>query len=142
LGFTLLNPTYELLRAIISGLIDENYDVSCAGDGAEALALFKSNQYDLVISDIRMPVMDGLQLLQEIMIIKPNAKVIMFTAYSNVESYREAMSRGAIEYIQKPVNLSEFRKIVRKSLNNSKRDFIARIKLKLRVFMSKISPSR
>lgn len=101
-------------------LTDEGYDVSLASDGEEALILFKSHPFNLVITDIRMPVMDGLQLLQEIRKTGSKTEVIMVTAYGEVESYLKAMSLGAAEYINKPVRIKELKRIVHKVLTEQR----------------------
>ena len=101
-------------------LTDEGYDVSLANGGEEALDLFKSNPFNLVITDIKMPVMDGLQLLQEIRKMGSKTDVIMVTAYGEVESYLTAMSLGAAEYINKPVRIKELKRIVHKVLTEQK----------------------
>ena len=97
-------------------LTDEGYDVSLANGGEEALGLFKSYPFNLVITDIKMPVMDGLQLLQEIRKMGSKTDVIMVTAYGEVESYLKAMSLGAAEYINKPIRIKELKQIVHKVL--------------------------
>ncbi len=101
-------------------LTDEGYDVSLASGGEEALDIFKNNPFNLVITDIKMPVMDGLQLLQEIRKMGSKTDVIMVTAYGEVESYLKAMSLGAAEYINKPVRIKELKRIVHKVLMEQK----------------------
>jgi DNA-binding NtrC family response regulator len=101
-------------------LTDEGYDVSLANGGEEALGLFKSNPFDLVITDIKMPIMDGLQLLQEIRKMGSKTDVIMVTAYGEVESYLKAMSLGAAEYINKPIRIKELKQIVHKVLTEQR----------------------
>ena len=103
----------ELFNTILT---DEGYDVSLANCGEDALDLFKNNPFNLVITDIKMPVMDGLQLLQEIRKIGSKTDVIMVTAYGEVESYLKAMSLGAAEYINKPIRIKELKRIVHKVL--------------------------
>ena len=103
----------ELFNAILS---DEGYEVQLADSGAAALTLFKNNPFNLVITDIKMPIMDGLQLLQEIRKIGSKTDVIMVTAYGEVESYLKAMSLGAAEYINKPIRIKELKRIVHKVL--------------------------
>jgi len=107
----------ELFFTILS---DEGYEVSLASGGEEALALFNSTPFHLVITDIKMPVMDGLQLLQEIRKIGSKTDVIMVTAYGEVESYLKAMSLGAAEYINKPIRIKELKRIVHKVLTEQK----------------------
>ncbi len=107
----------ELFFSILS---DEGYDITLANNGEEALARFKSDAYDLVVTDIKMPVMDGLQLLQEIRKTGSKTDVIMVTAYGEVESYLKAMSLGAAEYINKPIRIKELKRIVHKVLTERK----------------------
>jgi two-component system response regulator (stage 0 sporulation protein F) len=101
-------------------LTDEGYDVSLASGGEEALGLFKNNPFNLVITDIKMPGMDGLQLLQEIRKMGSKTDVIMVTAYGEVESYLKAMSLGAAEYINKPIRIKELKRIVHKILTEQR----------------------
>jgi len=107
----------ELFSTILT---DEGYEVTLANNGEEALALFKNTPFNLVITDIKMPVMDGLQLLQEIRKIGSKTDVIMVTAYGEVESYLKAMSLGAAEYINKPIRIKELKRIVHKVLTQLK----------------------
>ncbi len=107
----------ELFQTILSG---EGYEVTLANDGDVALSLFKGALYDLVITDIKMPVMDGLQLLQEIRKAGSKTDVIMVTAYGEVETYLKAMSLGAAEYINKPIRIKELKRIVHKVLTERK----------------------
>lgn len=107
----------ELFNTILT---DEGYEVSLAASGDEALSQFKNQPFNLVITDIKMPVMDGLQLLQEIRKIGSKTDVIMVTAYGEVESYLKAMSLGAAEYINKPIRIKELKRIVHKVLTEQK----------------------
>lgn len=101
-------------------LTDEGYSITLANNGEEALGIFKNDGFDLVITDIKMPVMDGLQLLQEIRKLGSKTDVIMVTAYGEVESYLKAMSLGAAEYINKPIRVKELKRIVHKVLTERK----------------------
>ena len=103
----------ELFSTILN---EEGYEVTLAKDGQEAFALFQETPFDLVITDIKMPVMDGLQLLQEIRNTGSKIEVILVTAYGEVETYLKAMSLGAAEYINKPIRIKELKRIVHKVL--------------------------
>jgi DNA-binding NtrC family response regulator len=107
----------ELFNTILS---DEGYDVTLANDGTDALTRMQADSFDLVVTDIKMPGMDGLQLLQEIRKTGSKADVIMVTAYGEVESYLKAMSLGAAEYINKPIRIKELKRIVHKVLTERK----------------------
>ena len=98
-------------------LSQEGYDVESVADGYEALEFLRGRRVNLVISDINMPRMNGMVFLHEIHRHYPNVHVIMITAYGEVESYLEAMSLGAFEYLHKPIKLNELKLIMDKIFN-------------------------
>ncbi len=91
----------ERMRYLLSRMLEaKGYRVSQAGDGAEALEMVKQEPCHMVITDIKMPRMDGLELLEQ---IKPlNIPVVFITAFATVDSAVEAMRAGAVDYITKP----------------------------------------
>jgi DNA-binding NtrC family response regulator len=97
-------------------LSKEGYRVETAANGKEAIDSLKRQRYDLVITDMRMPLMDGFEVLREIKKMDENIGVIMITAYGEVESYLEAMNMGAFEYINKPVRVNELKRVITKVL--------------------------
>ncbi|MFH0986321.1 MAG: sigma-54 dependent transcriptional regulator [Candidatus Omnitrophota bacterium] len=103
------------LTQFLQGL---DYDVLTAANGKEALDLFKKENPDLVISDIRMPEMDGIALLESIKAAAPAAKVILLTAYGSVEDAVKAMKKGAFYYLTKPINLEELEFLVKKAFSS------------------------
>jgi len=103
-------------RMISRALGAEGYRVEVAADGAEALAILEGGKIDLVISDIVMKPMDGLQLLEEIRKRDWVMPVIMITAYGTVESAVEAMKRGAVDYLAKPFAADELSVVVARAL--------------------------
>jgi two-component system response regulator (stage 0 sporulation protein F) len=107
----------ELFNTILT---DEGYEVTLANNGQDALSRMVNGAYDLVVTDIKMPGMDGLQLLQELRKTGSQVDVIMVTAYGEVESYLKAMSLGAAEYINKPIRIKELKRIVHKVLTERK----------------------
>jgi len=88
---------------------DSQHRASSTADGAAALTLISEHRYDLVISDIRMPKLDGLSLFQHIHQISPATSVILMTAYATVPDAVAALKLGVYEYIGKPVNSEDFR---------------------------------
>ena len=90
----------------------DKYEVIIANNGTEALNLLNRNKIDLVISDIRMPDINGLDLLVRIKKEHPRTKVIIMTAYGSSDVQREANRRGSIFYVEKPFEISEIRKII------------------------------
>ncbi|MBI1390411.1 MAG: response regulator [bacterium] len=93
-------------------LTDEGYQVETAASGEEALPLIDKHVFDVAMVDVRMPGMDGLQLLDEFRQRSPQTSVIMMTAFGAVETAVNAMKRGAYEYISKPFNNDEIIHIV------------------------------
>lgn len=94
----------------------EGYLVDCAADGLQAISDLKEKIYDLVISDIKMPRMGGLELLAEVRERFPELIMIMITAFSTTEEAVEAMKMGAYDYITKPFKNEEVRLIIRNAL--------------------------
>ena len=94
----------------------EGHQVVCAGDGQEAWVRFQAEPFDLVISDIKMPKMDGLELLQKVKEQRPSLAVIMVTAYASPEDAIAAMKAGAYDYLTKPFKLEEIKSVIRNAL--------------------------
>jgi DNA-binding response OmpR family regulator len=90
----------------------DKYEVMIANNGKEAFQLLKTNKIDLVISDIRMPDINGLDLLVMIKKEFPETKVIIMTAYGSADVQKEANQRGSLFYIEKPFEISDIRRII------------------------------
>jgi CheY-like chemotaxis protein len=90
----------------------DKYEVIIANNGREALNLLKKNKIDLVISDIRMPDINGLDLLVKIKKEYPQTQVIIMTAYGSSDVQKEANRRGSLYYVEKPFEISDIRKII------------------------------
>lgn len=95
-------------------LAKEGFSVASVGNGFEALQYLKDNKPHVVVTDINMPGMNGLTFLRELNRLYPGIDVIMITAFGEIESYIEAMNLGAFEYINKPVNVEDLKKILDK----------------------------
>jgi len=94
----------------------EGYEVSCVANGKEAINLFKKKKYNVVLADIRMPKVDGFEVLKRIKEISPETSVIMITAYASFESAVKSMKEGAYDYITKPFNVDEVKMTVKNAL--------------------------
>jgi DNA-binding NtrC family response regulator len=77
------------------------------GSGKEAIEKLRQGPYDVVILDVRMPEMGGVQVLSEIKKIDPQAEVIIMTGYASVDTAKEIMKRGAYDYVLKPYSIEE-----------------------------------
>jgi len=112
----------EAMREFLRILLEkEGHEVLTAGDGAAALALAADRGADLVISDIRMPRLDGVGLLNGLRQRGLEVPVILVTAYASSDSAIQAMQRGAFDYITKPFKVEEIRLVIRRALELSRR---------------------
>ncbi|NOZ86115.1 MAG: sigma-54-dependent Fis family transcriptional regulator [Deltaproteobacteria bacterium] len=112
-------------RAIATMLTETGYEVKTASSGDEALGLLKSRHFDILVTDLRMEGMDGLDLLVEAKSAKPNLPVILVTAYGTVAQAVEAMRRGADDFVTKPISPKELKERIAKAL--SRRDMLREI---------------
>jgi CheY-like chemotaxis protein len=93
----------------IADLVEiRGYEADLAASGPEAIAKFQECDYDMAFMDVRMPGMNGIECLLEILKLKPNAKVVMMTAYSVEQLLNKALMNGAAGILYKPFELSEF----------------------------------
>ena len=87
---------------LLAKILGEKYDVALAGHGAEALSLISGHDFDVVLTDIRMPEADGFQVLKAVKETAPLTEVVLMTAYATVQDAVEAIKQGAYDYLQKP----------------------------------------
>jgi len=110
----------EICTVLSDNLSQEGYWVFTAYNWKTALELVKKEKPDLVILDIRMPEMDGIEVLRRMKKIKKEIVVIMLTAYGTLETARKAMKLGAYDYITKPFDLFSLKSIVKEGLKKLK----------------------
>jgi len=106
----------EFLKILLA---KEGYEVLAAADGEQALAVLSENRVDLVISDIRMPGISGLDLLAEIKDGNEDIPVIMITAFASPNDAVQAMKNGAYDYISKPFNVDEIKSVIYTATNRT-----------------------
>ena len=106
----------ERMRRILEVNLRDRYRVLLAKDGEEALSLFKENEVNLLLTDMRMPEKDGLSLLHEVKRLRPEIPVILITAYGTIESAVNAMKEGAMDYLLKPVKMGEVELVIERAL--------------------------
>src|SRR2546426_3544894 len=99
----------RLRRVLVRLLEGEGFSCAEAGSGTEALEILQQDPVPLVISDLRMPQMDGVTLLREVITRWPDTAVIMVTAVAEVESAVACLQLGALDYVAKPFHLDEVR---------------------------------
>ncbi|OGR15625.1 MAG: sigma-54-dependent Fis family transcriptional regulator [Desulfobacterales bacterium GWB2_56_26] len=104
----LLAEDDEIMRiSIYDRLRKYGWQVDEAEDGVKAMALYEKNQYNLIISDIRMPGLDGLTLLDNVRRTNPDTDIVIMTAYGSIDDAINCLRRGATEYILKPFDLDD-----------------------------------
>lgn len=101
-------------------LTNEGYQVSIAESGEQGCQMLKDHQFDLVITDIRMKDVDGIDVLKKAKEVSPETMVVMISAFATAETAVEAMREGAYDYIPKPFKVKEFKKIVKDTLKSKK----------------------
>jgi two-component system, NtrC family, response regulator AtoC len=107
------------LRWVLGAIVGrEGHEVLQAGDGAEALELLQKHVVHLLITDLRMPRMDGMELLRRARQEWPDVPVVIITAHGTVENAVEAVKLGAFDYIEKPFEHEQIRQVVRKALQH------------------------
>ncbi len=97
----------------------EKFKVDEAGDGLECLAQLKKNQYDVILMDIKMPKMDGMETLDQVQNIAPDTPVIMISGHANIDTAVEAVKKGAFDFISKPPDLNRLLITVRNAMDKS-----------------------
>ncbi|MBU0518010.1 sigma-54 dependent transcriptional regulator [bacterium] len=112
-------------ESIILNLGSDEWHFVEAADGEEALKKVHENQLDLVISDIRMPKMDGLEFLEKAKQVQKDLQIIMITAYDDMQTTVKAIQNGAYEYVRKPIDLNDLEITIKRALESQ--DMVRRL---------------
>ena len=108
------------IRRVLKNILteeSESFQLFEAADGQEALSTIQEQDFDLVICDIKMPKMDGVELLEAVKKIKPEIPFIMISGHGDLETAVDAMRKGAFDYVQKPPDLNRLLNTVRNALD-------------------------
>lgn len=97
----------------------EKYEIDEAGDGVECIVKIKQNVYDVIILDVKMPKMDGMEAIEKIQGISPDIPVVMISGHGNIDTAVEAVKKGAFDFIQKPPDLNRLLITLRNALDKS-----------------------
>src|SRR5689334_3697950 len=129
----------KVIRDMLADLLDmEGFHVRTAEDGSSALEELSRAHYDLVLSDLKMPRMGGIALLDQISKVAPQAVTVIMTGFGTVETAIDAMKRGAYDYVLKPFKLEEVVHVVRRGIDK-KRMVAENMRLKEAVSLYKVS---
>jgi len=105
------------MRLVLTAMLKkEGYEIASAADGSEALSILKSGPIDAVITDLKMPNVDGMELLNHMNDKHPAIPVIIITAHGTVATAVEALKKGALDYITKPFDLDELKNVISKAM--------------------------
>src|SRR3982751_1072035 len=104
----------EILEMILAG---EGYDVTTAASGEAALKFAKDRRFDLALTDLKMTGMDGIELLQQLLAYDSSIIVILLTAHGSIESAKEALRRGAFDYLEKPYDKAALLETINRALD-------------------------
>jgi two-component system response regulator PilR (NtrC family) len=104
----------EILEIVLT---QEGYDVTSLEDGVKALAKCRRQKYDLIITDLKMPKMDGIEFLKAVKEVSPESLVILITAFASGETAVKAMKEGAYDYLEKDFDIDDLKNIVQNALN-------------------------
>lgn len=99
-----LDDEEKMVELLVRSLKRSGYDASGSSDPKATVELLKTEAVDVLLTDLRMPGLDGIQVLDRVKKISPSTDVILMTAFASVETVREAMKRGAVDYLVKPVS--------------------------------------
>src|SRR3954471_21044787 len=111
----------DMMRdSLAATLAREGHEIIAATDGAMAITRLTQGRFDLLISDLKMPKMTGIELLQEARKLRPEMPVVLMTAFASVQTAVEAMKLGAYDYIQKPFDGEEIKHLVERTLEHSR----------------------
>ncbi len=108
----LIDDEDVVLKSCLRILRNENYEIDTAPSGVEGLEIAGKKKFDIVITDLKMPKLGGMEILKTLKEEQPDVTVIIFTGYATVETAREALKNGAFDYIPKPFTPDELRDVV------------------------------
>jgi DNA-binding response OmpR family regulator len=104
----------EEMRSLMKDFFEEEgFETDSVSNGVDALRMLSKDHFDLVITDIRMPGLTGLDILPRIRSLKPETPIIVMTAYGSDDVRRRSLERGATTYLEKPIHLSKLRTVIR-----------------------------
>lgn len=110
----------KVMRAFLERALKKlGYEVELAASAEEALERFVPRRYQLVLSDMRMPGISGLELLERLLERDPGASVVIMTAFGTIENAVEAVQRGAVDFVTKPIELSHLKLVLKRAVSDS-----------------------
>ncbi len=107
------------MRLLLEDFIqEEGYEVRSTDNGSEAFRILAKDEFDLIITDVRMPGLSGLDILPGIRKLQPHSAIIVITAFGSEEVYTRAIERGADGYLEKPISLEQLRIMIKNVISS------------------------
>lgn len=125
-GRILIVDDNENMRRLLGDILAPKHDVVLAGDGAAARAHLEESEFDVVLTDVRMPGLDGFELAKLLKERWPATEIVVMTAYASIPSAVEAMRRGAYDYVQKPFDPDDVSLVISRALERRRERVSAR----------------
>ena len=111
----LVDDEEEFVETLAERMRSRGMEVATSNSGGNALELIDKEAYDVVVLDLQMPGMDGIEALERIKRRKPDIQVVLLTGHATVEKGVEAMKHGALEFLEKPIDLSKLSEVIQKA---------------------------
>jgi DNA-binding NtrC family response regulator len=116
-GIFIVDDDAEMTSLLKDYLKEDGYEVYSAENGSEALILASKNAFDLIITDIRMPGLTGMDILPGLRKLRPGVPIIAITAFGSLEMYHKSLGRGATAYLEKPICLNQLGRLIQELMN-------------------------
>lgn len=117
----LVDDEANVIKVFSDVLGRESYIVKGVENGSEAIKAIEEETFDLALVDLRMPCMDGIEVLENIKKIKPHLPVIIYTGYGSITTAVESMRKKAADYLNKPFSPEELKSSIKKALEGAER---------------------
>jgi DNA-binding NtrC family response regulator len=119
-GSILVVEDERILRESLEDALKDAHAVTTAGSGEEAIELVKKTRYDILIIDVRLPGISGIEVIKEVRLTRPYVRCIVITAFPSVELAVEAMKQGAVDYLVKPVRFDYLENLIWQNLSQAR----------------------
>jgi len=108
----------EETRSLLKELLEEEgFKTECASNGSDALREIVKKPFDLIVTDIEMPGLTGLDILPEMKKLRPEAPIIVMTSFANEEVHRRSLGKGASGYLEKPIHIKKLKALIHEMLS-------------------------
>jgi DNA-binding response OmpR family regulator len=109
------------MRALLKEVLEEEgFETECASNGSDALREIVKKPFDLIVTDIEMPGLTGLDILPEMKKLRPEASIIVMTSFASEEVHRRSLEKGASGYLEKPIHIKKLKALIHEMLSEKR----------------------